>query len=61
MDIARRIAELREEHDWKKTELARRLGISHLQVSRIESGETGTFSSGILIRLAEVAYAYNSC
>ena len=33
MDIARRITELREEHDWKKTELARRLGISHSQVS----------------------------
>ena len=54
MDIARRITELREEHDWKKTELARRLGISHSQVSRIESGETGTLSSDILIRLAEV-------
>lgn len=54
MDIARRITELREEHDWKKTELARRLGISHSQVSRIESGETEAFSSDILIRLAEV-------
>ena len=54
MDIARRITELREEHDWKKTELARRLGISHSQVSRIESGETETLSSDILIRLAEV-------
>ena len=54
MDISRRITELREEHDWKKTELARRLGISHSQVSRIESGETGTLSSDILIRLAEV-------
>lgn len=54
MDIARRITGLREEHDWKKTELARRLGISHSQVSRIESGETEAFSSDILIRLAEV-------
>lgn len=54
MDIARRITELREEHDWKKTELARQLGISHSQVSRIESGETETLSSDILIRLAEV-------
>ena len=54
MDIARRITELREKHDWKKTELARRLGISHSQVSRIESGETETLSSDILIRLAKV-------
>ena len=49
-----RIVALREEHDWKKTELARRLGISHSQVSRIESGETETLSSDILIRLTEV-------
>ena len=49
-----RITQLREERDWKKTELARRLGISRSQVSRIESGETGTLSSDILIRLAEV-------
>ena len=54
MEIAKRITNLREERDWKKTELARRLGISHSQVSRIESGETGTLSSDILIRLAEV-------
>lgn len=54
MEIGMRIAALREERDWKKTELARRLGISHSQVSRIESGETGTLSSDILIRLAEV-------
>lgn len=54
MEIGMRIAALREERDWKKTELARRLGISHSQVGRIESGETGTLSSDILIRLAEV-------
>lgn len=54
MEIGMRIAMLREEHDWKKTELARQLGISHSQVSRIESGETETLSSDILIRLAEV-------
>ena len=54
MNIARRITALREERDWKKTELARQLGISHSQVSRIESGETETLSSDILIRLAEV-------
>jgi len=54
MKIGMRITQLREERDWKKTELARRLGISHSQVSRIESGETGTLSSDILIRLAEV-------
>lgn len=54
MEIGMRIAALREERDWKKTELARRLGISHSQVSRIESGETRTLSSDILIRLAEV-------
>ena len=54
MEIGMRITQLREERDWKKTELARRLGISHSQVSRIESGETGTLSSDILIRLAEV-------
>ena len=54
MEIGMRITKLREERDWKKTELARRLGISHSQVSRIESGETGTLSSDILIRLAEV-------
>lgn len=54
MEIAKRITNLREERDWKKTELARRLGISHSQVSRIESGETGTLSSDILIRMAEV-------
>ena len=54
MEIGMRIVALREEHDWKKTELARRLGISHSQVSRIESGETETLSSDILIRLAEV-------
>ena len=54
MEIGMRITQLREERDWKKTELARRLGISHSQVSRIENGETGTLSSDILIRLAEV-------
>ena len=54
MEIGMRIVALREEHDWKKTELARRLGISHSQVSRIESGETETLSSDILIRLTEV-------
>ena len=54
VEIGMRITQLREERDWKKTELARRLGISHSQVSRIESGETGTLSSDILIRLAEV-------
>lgn len=54
MEIGMRIAALREERDWKKTELARRLGISHSQVGRIESGETETLSSDILIRLAEV-------
>ena len=54
MEIGMRITQLREERDWKKTELARRLGISHSQISRIESGETGTLSSDILIWLAEV-------
>ena len=54
MEIGIRITQLREERDWKKTELARRLGISLSQVSRIESGETGTISSDILIRLVEV-------
>ena len=54
MEIGMRITQLREERNWKKTELARRLGISHSQVSRSESGETGTLSSDILIRLAEV-------
>lgn len=54
VEIGMSITARREECDWKKTELTRRPGISRSQVSRIESGGTGTLSSDILIRLAEV-------
>ena len=48
-----RIEELRKVRKITQEELARRIGISKSQLSRIEIGETKTLSSNLLISLAE--------
>ena len=48
-----RIEDLRKVQKITQEELARRIGISKSQLSRIENGETKTLSSNLLIRLAE--------
>ncbi len=51
--IGQRIVDLREQKDLKQNELAKKLGITASQLSRIEKGETATVSSDILIGLAK--------
>ena len=48
-----RIEELRKVMKITQEELAKRIGISKSQLSRIENGETKTLSSNLLIRLAD--------
>lgn len=48
-----RIEDLRKEMKINQEELAKRIGISKSQLSRIENGETKTLSSNLLIQLAE--------
>lgn len=48
-----RIAELRKGMKINQEELAKRIGMSKSQLSRIENGETKTLSSNLLMRLAE--------
>lgn len=48
-----RIEELRKVQKITQEELAKRIGISKSQLSRIENGETKTLSSNLLIRLAD--------
>ena len=48
-----RIEELRKGRKITQEELAKRIGISKSQLSRIENGETKTLSSNLLIRLAD--------
>lgn len=48
-----RIEELRKVRKITQEELAKRIGISKSQLSRIENGETKTLSSNLLIRLAD--------
>lgn len=51
--IGERIIDLRESKDMKQKVLAKRLGITAGQLSRIEKGETTTLSSDILIGLTK--------
>ena len=48
-----RIVELRKEMKINQEEMAKRMGMSKSQLSRIESGETKTLNSNLLIRLAD--------
>ena len=48
-----RIEELRKVRKITQEELAKKIGISKSQLSRIENGETITLSSNLLIRLAD--------
>ena len=48
-----RIEELRKVQKITQEELAKRIGISKSQLSRIENGETKTLSSNLLMRLAD--------
>ena len=48
-----RIEDLRKVQKITQEELARRIGISKSQLSRIENGETKSLNSSLLIRLAE--------
>ena len=50
--IGARMARLREERGMTTTALARRVGISQAQISRLENGKQG-FRSGTLVRIAE--------
>ena len=50
--IGAKIAGLRETLEMTTTELARRVGISQAQISRLENGKQG-FRSGTLARIAE--------
>lgn len=52
-EIGTRIYNLRDYHNMTKQALAAKLGISASQLSRIESGQTATVSSDILIGLAK--------
>ena len=51
--IGERIVDLRESKNMKQKVLAKRLGITAGQLSRIEKGETTTLSSDILIGLTK--------
>ena len=51
--IGERIVDLRESKNMKQKVLAKRLGITAGQLSRIEKGETATLSSDILIGLTK--------
>lgn len=48
-----RLADLRSSKGWNQKELAQKIGLSASQVSRIESGETKSVSSDILVKLAK--------
>ena len=48
-----RIVELRKEMKINQEEMAKRMGMSKSQLSRIENGETKTLNSNLLIRLAD--------
>ena len=48
-----RVADLRSSRKWNQKELAQKIGLSASQVSRIESGETKSISSDILVKLAK--------
>lgn len=52
--IGERIEELRRDKGWSQQQLAERIFVSKSQVSRIESGETKTVSSEMLIAFANV-------
>ena len=50
--IRKRLIWLREQRDWTQKELAERLGVPPSQINRIESGQTKTISSDLLIALS---------
>jgi DNA-binding XRE family transcriptional regulator len=47
--LARRLRELREEHDWTQAELARRVGSSQSRVAKMEAADA-TVSVDLLVR-----------
>jgi DNA-binding XRE family transcriptional regulator len=47
--LARRLRELREEHDWTQAELARRVGSSQSRVAKMEAADS-TVSVDLLVR-----------
>ena len=49
----RRIRDLREDHDWNQTEVARMLNMSQTGYSKYETGEND-IPTRVLIRLAEI-------
>jgi len=51
-DIGARVSALRQERGTTMTDLARRVGISQAQVSRLENGLQG-FRSGTLMKIAK--------
>ena len=51
-DIGARVSALRQERKMTTTDLARRVGISQAQISRLENGLQG-FRSGTLLKMAK--------
>ena len=51
-DIGARVSALRQERGLTTTKLARRVGISQAQISRLENGLQG-FRSGTLLKIAK--------
>ncbi len=49
----RRIRDLREDHDWNQTEVARMLNMSQTGYSKYETGEND-IPTRVLIRLSEI-------
>jgi len=47
--LARRLRQLREEHDWTQAELARRVGSSQSRVAKMEAADS-TVSVDLLVR-----------
>lgn len=51
--IRKRLIWLREQRDWTQKQLAERIGVPPSQINRIESGQTKTISSDLLIALSQ--------
>ena len=51
--VYRRIRDLREDHDWNQTEVARMLNMSQTGYSKYETGEND-IPTRVLIRLADI-------
>lgn len=51
--IRKRLIWLREQRDWTQKQLAEHIGVPPSQINRIESGQTKTISSDLLIALSQ--------